>query len=111
MAHQHSPAFLKIVQDAKSRVKELTVDDVNTKVDRGEKFHLVDVRDVRGRPNPATDGRLKTSHFERTRIRHLRLPTAPALWEACDGESAQNGIDRNSSPLTRTGVVAAPHCP
>ena len=26
MAHQHSPEFLRIVQDAKSRVKELTVD-------------------------------------------------------------------------------------
>jgi rhodanese-related sulfurtransferase len=45
MAHQHSPGFLKIVQDAKSRVKELTVDDVKAKLDRGEKFHLVDVRE------------------------------------------------------------------
>src|SRR5438552_14239415 len=45
MAHQHAPGFLKLVQDAKSRVKELTVDDVKAKLDRGEKFHLVDVRD------------------------------------------------------------------
>ena len=45
MAHQHSSAFLKIVQDAKCRVKELTVNDVKAKLDRGEKFHLVDVRE------------------------------------------------------------------
>jgi len=45
MAHQHSPRFLKIVQDAKSRVRELSVDQVKAKLDRGEKFHLVDVRE------------------------------------------------------------------
>ena len=45
MAHQHSPRFLKLVQDTKGRVRELTVDDVKAKLDRGEKFHLVDVRE------------------------------------------------------------------
>ena len=45
MAAQHSPRFLKLVQDAKARVKELTVDDVKAKLDRGEKFHLIDVRE------------------------------------------------------------------
>ena len=45
MAHQHSPRFLKLVQDTKARVKELTVDDVKAKLDRGERFHLVDVRE------------------------------------------------------------------
>jgi rhodanese-related sulfurtransferase len=45
MAQQHSPRFLKIVQDAKTRVRELTVDEVKRKLDRGEKFHLVDVRE------------------------------------------------------------------
>jgi rhodanese-related sulfurtransferase len=45
MAHQHSPRFLKIVQDAKARIRELTVDQVKAKMDRGEKFYLVDVRE------------------------------------------------------------------
>jgi len=45
MAMQHTPGFMKIVQDAKTRVKELTVDQVKAKLDRGEKFHLVDVRE------------------------------------------------------------------
>src|SRR5436305_13249795 len=42
---KHSPGFLKIVDDAKKRVKECTVADVKQKLDRGEKFVLVDVRE------------------------------------------------------------------
>jgi rhodanese-related sulfurtransferase len=45
MAHQHSQRFLQIVDDARRRVKEMTIDDVKTKLDRGEKFLLVDVRE------------------------------------------------------------------
>ena len=45
MAHQHSPRFLKIVQDAKTRVCEVTIDQVKAKLDRGDRFHLVDVRE------------------------------------------------------------------
>jgi rhodanese-related sulfurtransferase len=45
MAKQHPPRFLKIVDDAKSRVRELTVAQVKEKLDRGEKFTLVDVRE------------------------------------------------------------------
>lgn len=41
----HAPCFLKIVNDAKSRVKETTVDDVKHRLDRGDKFTLVDVRE------------------------------------------------------------------
>ena len=42
---KHAPRFLNIVNDAKSRIREVTVDDVKQKLDRGEKFHLVDVRE------------------------------------------------------------------
>jgi rhodanese-related sulfurtransferase len=42
---QHAPGFLKIVDDARSRVKETTVDEVKTRLDRGDKFMLVDVRE------------------------------------------------------------------
>lgn len=45
MAHQHPPRFLKIVDDAKTRVRETTVDAVKTRMDHGEKFVLVDVRE------------------------------------------------------------------
>ena len=42
---QHSPGFLAIVQDAKKRVKETNVTEVRERLDRKEKFHLVDVRE------------------------------------------------------------------
>ncbi len=45
MAHKHSPGFLKIVDDAKRRVRETTTDDVKSRLDRGEKFLLIDVRE------------------------------------------------------------------
>jgi rhodanese-related sulfurtransferase len=45
MAHQHPPRFLKIVDDAKTRVRETTVDEIKKKMDRGGKFILVDVRE------------------------------------------------------------------
>jgi rhodanese-related sulfurtransferase len=45
MAVQHATRFLQIVDDAKKRVKETNVDEVKAKLDRGEKFLLVDVRE------------------------------------------------------------------
>jgi len=45
MAHQHPPRFLKIVDDAKTRVRETNVDTVKARMDRGDKFLLVDVRE------------------------------------------------------------------
>jgi len=45
MAHQHSPRFLKIVEETRKRVREVTIDDVKAKLDRGEKFLLIDVRE------------------------------------------------------------------
>ncbi len=45
MAPQHSPRFLRIVEDARRRVKETNVDEVKNKIDRGDKFLLVDVRE------------------------------------------------------------------
>ncbi|HLZ12562.1 MAG TPA: rhodanese-like domain-containing protein [Candidatus Acidoferrum sp.] len=41
----HSPQFLKLVNDAKKRVKETNVADVKRRMDAGENFLLVDVRE------------------------------------------------------------------
>jgi rhodanese-related sulfurtransferase len=40
---QHSPGFLKIVEEARPRVRELTVDDARTAMKRGAR--LIDVRE------------------------------------------------------------------
>jgi rhodanese-related sulfurtransferase len=41
----HAPRFLQIVTDAKGRVRECTVPEVQRRLDRGERFYLVDVRE------------------------------------------------------------------
>jgi len=41
----HAPQFMKLVQEAKKKIKETTVADVKKRADAGEKFILVDVRE------------------------------------------------------------------
>ena len=45
MAHQHPPRFLRIVDDARTRIQETNVDSVKGQMDRGEKLVLIDVRE------------------------------------------------------------------
>ena len=42
---EHSPRFLKLVNEVKPRIKETNIADVKKRMDSGEKFLLVDVRD------------------------------------------------------------------
>ncbi len=42
---QHSPGFLKLVNEAKTRVTETDVAGVAARLQRGDAFHLVDVRE------------------------------------------------------------------
>ena len=42
---KHAPRFEQLCRDAKQRIRELTVDDVKSKLDKKEAFHLVDVRE------------------------------------------------------------------
>jgi rhodanese-related sulfurtransferase len=42
---KHAARFLKLVEDSKQNVKECTIADVVPKLNRGDKFHLVDVRE------------------------------------------------------------------
>jgi rhodanese-related sulfurtransferase len=41
----HSPRFLRLVEEAKTRVKEISVAEVAQKRARGEDFDLIDVRE------------------------------------------------------------------
>jgi len=41
----HAPQFLKLVNEAKKKIKETNVADVKRRKDAGEKFLLVDVRE------------------------------------------------------------------
>src|SRR6185369_16992961 len=42
---KHSPGFLALVHEAKQHVRECSAADVKARLDRGETFHFVDVRE------------------------------------------------------------------
>ncbi len=42
---KHAPEFLKIVADSKTRVRETNVQEVKKRLDTGEAFILIDVRE------------------------------------------------------------------
>ncbi len=45
MAQAHSPQFLALVEASRKKIKEFSTDDVKKKLDAGEQFHLIDVRE------------------------------------------------------------------
>ena len=54
---QHSEAFLRLVNDAKSRIREVSVAAVQEKLNKGRSFHFIDIREdhewTRGRAEGA----------------------------------------------------------
>lgn len=42
---QHASGFLGLVNEARTRVRECTAADVKAMLDRGDRFHLIDVRE------------------------------------------------------------------
>ncbi len=42
---KHGPRFVKLVNDAKARVREVTVEEVKAMLDRGDVFMLIDTRE------------------------------------------------------------------
>ncbi|SRR5579885_1592677 len=46
MAHQHSPRFLKLVEDSKAAIREISAQELTKKLERNDKFYLIDVREA-----------------------------------------------------------------
>ncbi len=46
MAKHHSTQFLALVEDAKKRIREISVAELKQKLETDANFHLVDVREV-----------------------------------------------------------------
>jgi len=42
---RHNPGFLQLVEDVRRRVMECTVAEVRARLDQGEPFHFIDVRE------------------------------------------------------------------
>lgn len=45
MAKQHSSKFLELVEAARKQVRELSIEEVKEKLEKGETFRLIDVRE------------------------------------------------------------------
>ncbi|HEV7300602.1 MAG TPA: rhodanese-like domain-containing protein [Tepidisphaeraceae bacterium] len=45
MAKSHSPRFLKLAEEAKQSVREVSPTEVKRMLDTGDRFHLIDVRE------------------------------------------------------------------
>ena len=45
MAHAHSPGFLKLVDEAKGRIHQFTIDEFLARLQAGEQYILLDVRE------------------------------------------------------------------
>jgi rhodanese-related sulfurtransferase len=44
---EHSPAFVKLVDEARRRIRETTPEEVHRRQQAGARFHLIDVREDR----------------------------------------------------------------
>ncbi|MEW6734987.1 MAG: rhodanese-like domain-containing protein [Acidobacteriota bacterium] len=42
---KHSPGFLKLVEDTKQRINEVTIEQVQARLARNDHFHFIDVRE------------------------------------------------------------------
>ena len=46
MAHQHAPQFLRLVEETKKRIKEITAEELKRKLENRDLLHLIDVREA-----------------------------------------------------------------
>lgn len=77
---KHSERFLLVVNDAKSRIQETDIHKVKEKLERGEQFYLVDVR-------------------EDSEWNHSRLPGAIHLGKGIIERDIENRIPDMSSEI------------
>src|SRR5436305_6386405 len=107
MAKHHAPRFLQLVQDAKRRVKELTVDQVKAKLDRGERFQLVDVREESEFAKDHIPGAIHLGKGINERDVEERLPdTAAEIVLYCGGGFRSALAADNLQKMGYTNVIA-----
>ena len=83
---KHTPRFLQIVNDARSRVKETTVDAVKAMLDKKENFVLIDVREESEFANGHLPGAIHLGKGVIERDIEMKVPdTAAKLVLYCGG--------------------------
>jgi rhodanese-related sulfurtransferase len=101
----HAPNFLKLVNDAKKRVKETNVPDVKRRIDAGEKFLLVDVREDNEWANGHLPGAVHLSKGIIERDIEARVPdTGAKLILYCGGGFRSALVADNLQKMGYTNV-------
>ena len=77
---KHAPEFLKLVDDAKSRIRETNVQEAKQRLDAGELFTLIDVR-------------------EESEWGRGRLPTAVHMGRGIIERDIENTIPDKATPI------------
>src|SRR6266513_1889775 len=91
----HAPKFLKLVNEAKKKIKETNVADVKRRADSGEKFLLVDVRE----DNEWTKGHLPGAVHMGKGVR--KMPLGPLVVLAHVHKQEQR-VDQGASSWRRS---------
>jgi rhodanese-related sulfurtransferase len=107
VAHAHSPRFLRLVDEVKKRIREVTVDDVKAKLDRGEKLHLIDVREESEWARDHLPGAIHLGKgvIERDVEQRLPNPTEPIVLYCGGGFRSALAAD-NLQKMGYTNVVS-----
>jgi rhodanese-related sulfurtransferase len=107
MAHHHSPGFLALVRDAKSRVREFTIEQYRERVARGEHWILVDVREDHEWNESRIPGALHLSKGTIERDIEQRIPdkNAPVVLQ-CGGGFRSALVADNLQKMGYTSVVS-----
>ena len=107
MAHQHPPRFLAIVDDAKKRVRETTVDEVKAMLDKGDKFFLGDVREDREYDKDHLPGAINLGKGVIERDIEARIPdTGTPLVLYCGGGFRSALAADNLQKMGYTNVIS-----
>jgi rhodanese-related sulfurtransferase len=77
---KHAPAFLKLVDDTKTRIRETNVQEVKKRLDNKETFTLIDVRE---------DGEWAKGH----------LPGAVHLCKGIIERDIENAVPNKATPI------------
>jgi rhodanese-related sulfurtransferase len=102
---KHSPQFLKLVDDAKSRVKETNVADVKRRMDGGEKMVLIDVREDNEWANGHLPGAIHLGRGIIERDIETRIPdTSAKLVLYCGGGFRSAMVADNLQKMGYTNV-------
>lgn len=107
MAHRHSPGFLAIVNDARSRVREFTIEEYRERLTRGERWILVDVREDTEREKGRVPGSVHLSKGVIERDIEERIPdhAAPIVLQ-CGGGFRSALVADNLQKMGYTNVVS-----